>query len=228
MVKDTSVPFNGSEFLNEDSVLSMLALALAEESPQELCSQFAATHAAGTVAASFAAREILDYMQLLRDLADVCCGEMVIENLYTIAKLIEQNNIGNTFASFLGCICSNRLNFGATQGEMQDVESLGASGIIGHNLPSQFIKLVGLVDDFRSGPMHKMHDATVRATKEGWDMKQVQYKDVVCPLLVEAVLCLWDIKVTLLEVVNTLESIVQKIRNDWQNDSGQTHECKPN
>ena len=132
-----------------------------------------------------------------------------------------QNNKG-AFVTIVG------KNFGATQGEMQDVESLGASGIIGHNLPSQFIKLVGLVDDFRSGPMHKMHDATVRATKEGWDMKQVQYKDVVCPLLVEAVLCLWDIKVTLLEVVNTLESIVQKIRNDWQNDSGQTHECKPN
>lgn len=215
---------NDSSVLNKDEVYAILKLAFKQDSLQPLCSTDAVTHAAGTAVVGYAGRSISSDLCLLRDVAEVCCGEMTVEKLYTVGKLIEHTMIANMFVGMVSSLWSNPLDFGVVVNEQHDFNNPCLIGLVGQNLPVQFQEFQSLMDDFGEQIMYKMQEHLVKAGTAGWEIKK-EDEETILPLLREAIQHLWGIKVALEEIIKELELILSRVHNDWQTNAKKASHC---
>ena len=79
MSEHKNIPLHGRRFLAEEIAESMLNVAIDHEHVRPICSQRAATHAAGCSVAGLVARAMRANLNFLQNQVDICLGELMCD-----------------------------------------------------------------------------------------------------------------------------------------------------
>lgn len=104
LTRRKNVDIEGSRFMSETVTDSLLAIAVMPRARYPVCIQLAVTHAAGSSVGGLASRTMSGHMSFLEDQVNTCCGEVLIERDFTLAKLQEHLDILMSLNSIVFCL----------------------------------------------------------------------------------------------------------------------------
>lgn len=139
---------DGQQYLNEKTVVSMLGLALGPDFSHPLCKELPATHAAGTAVVRFAELALANDTGFVRDVADVCYGEVDREKIFDVEKLAEHASLAHVLSSLLRRLAASWswVSITTLAADLERSMALGPPEPVGYNLSVACNELLSLMD----------------------------------------------------------------------------------
>jgi hypothetical protein len=218
MEERRSVPLKGKRFLPQRVVAALLARAVDGEGVEPVCLQLATIHAAGAAVASFVVRAMRANILFLQDQVDVCRGELLHEEEFTLAKLREHVEIMSVLNTLVFCVTAERAAFRPSGGNLVSIALARLPSKLRSTFERDALAIREIMEDKIVWPMLKFLDEAETAEGRG-HQKEIR------ELILTSCVHLREIYERLDTIAKVLVRIGENVKVDYQRDLDQVNEA---
>jgi hypothetical protein len=226
MNEQKNIPLKGDRFLENEMADSMLSVALGKGFRAPICSNAATTHAAGCSIVAFIGRAMRANLNFLSNQVDICRGELMCEQDFSVEKLQEHIDILGALNLSLYLVTSERVLSLEANSVNENAETENVLAQAFGKLPKDDIQVYGegisvirsMLENEILLEMMKLRDDMLEHPEDdrAEEMRELLHLRIAPKLL--------ELHNGLRELSSNVGQVVRKVMDDWELDLRQISE----